>query len=133
MLNLTIRSTSHKQVIDITERINEELGKLAAGGGICHIFVLHTTCCLTTADLDPGADQDLLDAVEHMFPQGRYRHPHDPEHVGEHIMSSLIGASLTVPVNEGVLVLGTWQRIVLVELSGPRERSLLLSYQSDKK
>jgi len=128
MHKLSVHSSKHKEVIDITDEVNEYLKKTKAAKGICHVFVLHTTCCLTTADLDPGTDDDLLDALEKMFPRGNYRHPHDPSHVGEHIMSSLIGASVTVPVENGELVLGTWQRIVLVELSGPRTRNLELTY-----
>ena len=72
----------------------------------------------------------MLEAIEAMFPKGEYRHPHDPSHVGEHIMSSIIGPSVTAPVENGKVVLGTWQEIVLVELSGPRERTLTLQFIS---
>ncbi len=94
---------------------------------MCHLTVLHTTAALTTADLDPGTDLDLLDAFEAMVPKLRYRHPHDPSHVGDHILSALIGTSVTQPVENGRLVLGTWQRIVLVELDGPRTRQVVVS------
>lgn len=88
------------------------------------MFVAHTTCAVTTADLDPGTDLDLLDAVWEMIPKLDYRHPHDPAHVPAHLASSIIGPSVTIPVADGQLVLGTWQRIILVELDGPRERQL---------
>jgi secondary thiamine-phosphate synthase enzyme len=128
MTKFTVKASKNKQVIDVTDKINEILAKLKAKSGICHVFVTHTTCCLTTADLDPGTDEDLLDALEKMFPKGNYRHPHNPGHVGEHIMSSIIGASLSLPVENGALILGTWQRVVLVELSGPRERNLIVEF-----
>ena len=83
---------------------------------------------MTTADLDPGTDEDMLDAFERMIPRLRYRHPHDPGHAPDHILSSLIGASLTIPVEDGKLKLGTWQRIILVELDGPREREISVSF-----
>jgi secondary thiamine-phosphate synthase enzyme len=92
------------------------------------VNVLHTTAALTTADLDPGTDLDMLDAFEAMMPKLRSRHPHNPEHVPEHILSSLIGTALTLPVEEGSLVLGTWQRVILVELDGPRQRELTLHF-----
>ena len=58
----------------------------------------------------------------------RYRHPHNPEHAPDHILSSLIGTTLTLPVEAGSLVLGTWQRVILVELDGPRQRELKLHF-----
>ncbi|MGH7245649.1 MAG: YjbQ family protein, partial [Candidatus Levyibacteriota bacterium] len=86
------------------------------------------TVALTTADLDPGTDLDMLDAFEEMIPKLNYRHPHDPSHVPDHILASVIGPSVSIPVENGELVLGTWQRIVLVELDGPRERNVKISF-----
>ena len=73
----------------------------------------------------------MLDAFEAMIPKLRYRHPHNPAHVPDHILSSLIGASVTQPVESGQLVLGTWQRIILVELDGPREREIVLTFLAE--
>ncbi|HXV78745.1 MAG TPA: secondary thiamine-phosphate synthase enzyme YjbQ [Candidatus Binatia bacterium] len=92
---------------------------------------MHTTAALTIADLDPGTDQDLLDAFQELIPKLHYRHPHDPEHVPDHILSSLIGTSLTMPMAAGKPVLGTWQRIVFLEFDGPRERQLVISIASE--
>jgi secondary thiamine-phosphate synthase enzyme len=128
MKSVSFQTKKKKQVLDITEEIEENLKELKADNGLCHLFVTHTTCCLTTADLDPGTDLDTLEAIEKIFPKGNYRHPHNPAHVGEHIMSSIIGSSLTIPVEDGKLILGTWQRIVLIELSGPRERKIILEF-----
>jgi thiamine phosphate synthase YjbQ (UPF0047 family) len=74
---------------------------------------------LTTADLDPGTDLDLLDAFDAIIPKLNYRHPHDPTHVPDHILSTLIGTSLLLPVKDREPLLGEWQRIVLVECDGP--------------
>jgi secondary thiamine-phosphate synthase enzyme len=123
-MRLRIRTTKDKQVLDITERLNEAVRGENFRQGLCHLFVLHSTAALTTADLDPGTDLDMLDAFTDMIPKRRYRHPHDPAHVGDHILSSLIGPSLIVPVEAGRLLLGTWQRVVLVEFDGPREREI---------
>jgi len=128
MPKIFIKSSRNKQVIDITGTVNGLIRKQGWRDGLCALHVLHTTCALTTADLDPGTDLDMLDAFEEMIPKLKYRHPHDPSHVGEHIMSSIIGSSLTIPIQDGSFILGTWQRVVLVELSGPRERAVLVSH-----
>ncbi len=129
MQHLQVKTHSKREVIDITETIEELLGRQISGkDGFCHLSVLHTTAALATADLDPGTDLDMLDAFEHLIPKLRYRHPHDPSHVPDHILSALIGTSVSVPVERGKLVLGTWQRIVLVELDGPRERKVVVGF-----
>ena len=91
------------------------------------MFVTHTTAALTTADLDPGTDQDYLDAFEKIIPQIDFIHPHDPFHAPDHILSTLIGTSLTLPVEKGQLVLGTWQRVVLIEFNGPKKREIIIN------
>jgi len=128
MERFSVKTNKEKEVVDITDKVNSLLKNLKAENGICHLFTKHTTCCLTTADLDPGTDQDILEAIETMFPKGNYRHPHNPSHVGEHIMSSIIGPSLTIQVENSKLFLGTWQRVVLIELSGPRKREIVLEF-----
>jgi len=133
MNQLNIRTHSKRQVIDITEQVQAELRRdYARESGVCHLLVLHTTAALTTADLDPGTDLDLLDAFEAMVPKLRYRHPHDPSHVPDHILSALIGTSIALIVEEGELVLGTWQRVVLIELDGPRQRKIALAFSASK-
>src|SRR5205085_1425157 len=128
MQKLKIKTHKKKEVLEITETVEKALGKRNSGdSGICHLFVLHTTAALTTADLDPGTDLDMLDAFEAMKPRLRYRHPHDPEHVPDHILSSMIGTSISIPFEHSRFVLGTWQRVILVELDGPRDRELVLS------
>lgn len=117
-------NTQARQVLDITNQIQSlvEPDKTAV-----NVYACHTTCSVTTADLDPGTDLDLLDAIEEMIPKLNYRHPHDPSHVWTHIASSIIGSSVTIPIKDNQLCLGTWQRIVLVELDGPRKRRVMLS------
>lgn len=127
MINLTIRTEYKRQIIDITDLVNQEVGKQNIQNGLVNLFLIHTTAALTTADLDPGTDQDYLDAFEKMLPKLDYRHPHDPSHMPDHIFSTLIGTSLTLPLENGKLVLGTWQRVVLIEFDGPRERQIVIS------
>ncbi len=130
MQRLSVKTRKKREVVDITGLV-EELISEAKQTGTCSVFVLHTTAALTTADLDPGTDLDLLDAFEAMVPKLRYRHPHNPAHVGDHILSAMIGTSVSVPVENGRLLLGTWQRIILLEFDGPRERELAISVSGE--
>lgn len=128
MKKLTFKTCKKREVCDITDDIQSQITSVhSQTTGICHLTILHTTAALTTADLDPGTDLDMLDAFEAMVPKLRYRHPHNPAHVPDHILSALIGTSVTVPVQQGLLLLGTWQRIVLIELDGPREREVVVT------
>ncbi|HEX4006054.1 MAG TPA: secondary thiamine-phosphate synthase enzyme YjbQ [Acidobacteriaceae bacterium] len=124
-MRLTLATHRKREILDITDEVAAFLPKES---GICCLNILHTTAALATADLDPGTDLDMLDAFEAMIPKLRYRHPHNPAHVPDHILSSLIGTGITLPVEAGSLVLGSWQRVVLVELDGPRARELTLQF-----
>jgi secondary thiamine-phosphate synthase enzyme len=121
----TVPTHSKREILDITDQISALLPRAT---GVACVNILHTTAALTTADLDSGTDLDMLDAFEAMMPKLRYRHPHDPAHVPDHILSSLIGSGLPLPVEDGSLILGTWQRVILVELDGPRPRELTLQF-----
>jgi secondary thiamine-phosphate synthase enzyme len=126
MKRFTVKTRKKKEVVDITDLVASQLAETPPSG-VCHLFLLHTTAAVTTADLDPGTDLDMLDAFEAMIPKLRYRHPHNPAHVGDHIMSAAIGISVSLPFEHKKLVLGTWQRVVLIELDGPRDRELALT------
>lgn len=123
MKRLSIETRKKREVVDITDRVEAVL----RNSGICNLLVLHTTAALTTADLDPGTDLDMIDAFEAMMPKLKYRHPHNPEHVPDHIFSALIGTSVVLPFEDRHLILGTWQRVVLIELDGPRKREIAVT------
>lgn len=125
MSSFSVSSKIEKEVVDLTNQLNSIVTGLDTKDGVLFLFVKHTTCSLGVADLDPGTDKDYLEAIEKMFPKGNYRHPHDPPHVGDHIMSSIIGPSVVLPIKNGSLDLGTWQSVVLVELNGPRDREIV--------
>jgi secondary thiamine-phosphate synthase enzyme len=99
----------------------------ANDSGVAQVFVLHTTCALSTADLDPGTDLDLLDLLEAITPDIQWRHPHNPQHTPAHLLSTIIGPGVSIPFADRQLLIGMWQRIVLIELDGPRERNLFVT------
>lgn len=125
-MKFSVQTNKSKEVLDITNLVEEKLSEFGVEEGVCHLFLLHTTAALTTADLDPGTDLDMLDAFDKIIPRLKYRHPHNPDHVPDHILSSLIGTSLTIPFENVELMLGTWQRVILIEFDGPRERNIVI-------
>lgn len=129
MLEKNITTNHPKEVVDLTDELNSLLAD-REDDGLLYIHALHTTVALSVADLDPGAEEDMLEAFYKMIPKLNFRHPHNPAHMPDHILSALIGNSLTWPVQAGRLSLGTWQRVVLFEFNGPRARKLLMNFQS---
>lgn len=129
MKKITINTNKSQEVVDITNEIEKELPEF---DGVCNIFILHTTAAITTADLDPGTDQDMLDAYKGMLPDLDYRHPHDPSHVKDHIEATALGPNILVPFKNKKLQLGTWQKVVLFEFNGPRKRTIILNFLKDE-
>jgi secondary thiamine-phosphate synthase enzyme len=127
MHRLTIGTHEKKQVVDITREVNAVIADSGISAGVVTVTCLHTTAAISTGDLDPGTDLDMLDAFTALIPDLDYRHPHDPAHAPDHIISTLIGPSVSLPFEGGRLVLGTWQRVLLFEFDGPRSRSVAVT------
>jgi secondary thiamine-phosphate synthase enzyme len=123
-MRLQISTHKKHEIIDITDQIQQQLPNQ---NGLINVFVAHTTAAITTADLDPGTDEDFLDFLKSLVPDLNWRHPHNPAHAPDHLLSSVIGPEVNVPLQNGKLQLGTWQRIVLVELDGPRQRNIQIT------
>ena len=121
---LQVATTRAKEAVDLTERVNDAIAAAGIQEGLCVLFVAHTTAALTTGEGGEGTEEDLLEVVEQVIPRIRFRHAHNPSHAWSHMASSLLGPSLTLPVSQGRLILGTWQSILLIELDGPRRRDI---------
>lgn len=121
---LRVSTNTRKQVIDLTDSVNALVRKAKMQQGLCSLFLTHTTAGLTTGEVGEGTEDDLLDVVEQMVPTIKFRHAHNPAHAWSHMASSVMGASLSIPVSSGRLVLGTWQSVLLVELDGPKQREV---------
>ncbi|MCA9454036.1 MAG: YjbQ family protein [Nitrospiraceae bacterium] len=115
-----------KDIVDLTPKLNRIIKKRDFQNGLCHVFLIHTTAALTTGEIGEGTEEDFLEVAEKIIPRINFRHAHDPSHAWSHMAASLIGASLTLPVMDGELRLGTWQSVLLIELDGPRERQLVV-------
>lgn len=123
-MKFAVKTNKKDEVIDITDKINDLIRKSGKKNGVIILNLMHTTCALTTADLDPGTDEDILEALRKMLPKISYRHPHDPKHTPDHILSSIIGTSLSLIFENSKLLLGDWQKVILIEFNGPRERKI---------
>ncbi|MGD9730172.1 MAG: secondary thiamine-phosphate synthase enzyme YjbQ [Nitrospiraceae bacterium] len=121
---MQVATTRAKEAVDLTDRVTDAIAAAGIQEGLCVLFVAHTTAALTTGEVGEGTEEDLLEVVEQVIPRIRFRHAHNPSHAWSHMASSLLGPSLSIPVAQGRLTLGTWQSILLIELDGPRRRDV---------
>ncbi|HEY6332082.1 MAG TPA: secondary thiamine-phosphate synthase enzyme YjbQ [Blastocatellia bacterium] len=124
---ITISSKRNKQVLDITSKAEQVLSRSGVTEGLCNVFVMHTTAAITTGEAIEGTDEDLMEVLERLIPDIDFRHAHDPSHAPDHMISSILGPGVTVPISNGRLQLGTWQRILFVECNGPRDRECIVT------
>lgn len=124
---LSVNTSKKKEIIDLTKEIEKILQSHEKEVGVCTVFVMHTTACITTGEIGEGTGDDLLEVAEKIIPKINFRHAHDPSHARTHMASSLIGPSLTIPFKDKKLLTGTWQSVLLIELDGPRERNVVIS------
>jgi secondary thiamine-phosphate synthase enzyme len=121
--------SSRRRTVDLTEEVREFCA--SHQDGLCNVFVPHATAGVAIIETGAGSDDDLVDTLENLLPRDdRYRHAHgSPGHGADHVLPALIAPSITVPVQGGEPLLGTWQSIVLVDLNrdNPR-RSVRLSF-----
>lgn len=118
-----VRTSEREQIVIITAEVDAALKKLDAAEGICTIVVPHTTCAISVNEnADPEVPRDLVKALRAMVPRVDFRHGEGNSDA--HLLSMLIGCSLSWPYRNGKLVLGTWQGVYFVELDGPRERKV---------
>jgi len=125
MTELHIRSGEKRELVDITDRLRRLVVESGVQRGMCHLFVPHTTAGLTlNENWDPTVGRDILSALERIVPPGPYQHREGNSPA--HIMASLTGSEATLFIEDGRLVLGTWQGVFLAEFDGPRSRRLLI-------
>ncbi len=116
---LQVKSRGNNDVINITDSVAQAVGKSGIKDGIVTVFVVGSTAGITTTEYEPGlADYDLEAAFEKIAPKNaRYEHEetwHD-DNGHAHVRASLLGPSITVPIVEGRMTLGTWQQIILID------------------
>lgn len=124
MHTLSVRTTSRMEMADITAGIQELVRASGMEAGVCHVFVAHTTAGLTiNENADPHVQADILMVLNKII-SDREAYRHLEGNSPAHLKASLMGPQLTVLVEQGRLVLGTWQGIFLCEFDGPRTRKV---------
>ena len=124
MQRITVESKTREEMIEISD-VQEYVPK--NGAGICVLFTKHTTCGLTiNENADPDVKSDMLGFLQRLIPQYEPSFKHFEHNSDAHIKSSLVGSSVTIPFEDGKLLLGRWQGIYLCEFDGPRERKVIV-------
>jgi secondary thiamine-phosphate synthase enzyme len=123
--------TTRRRHVDLTADVQRFCA--AHADGLCNVFVPHATAGVAIFETGAGSDDDLVDTLERLLPRDdRYRHSHgSPGHGADHVLPAIVSPSVTLPVQGGRVLLGTWQSVVLVDLNrdNPR-RSVRLSFVS---
>ena len=125
----SVQSRRKIEILDITNRVNEVVGHSEIKNGLISIWVPHTTAAIAVNEHDPDLWEDILATMERLVPiKGDYRHnakygwiPSE-QNAHAHILNCLIKPSVTLPLENGRILLGTWQSILFIEMDGPQTR-----------
>ena len=128
MKQFTIRTGTRSEMIDITQQVRDALQDARIENGLCYVFVPHTTAGITiNENADNDVQKDILAELDKVIPlNDHYRHSEGNS--AAHIKSSIMGASVVVPIEKNQLVLGTWQSVFLCEFDGPRSRRFMVKF-----
>jgi len=123
---LTVSTQDRYQLTDITDKIEEIVRKSEVKGGLCSVFVPHSTAAIILTENEKGLLDDWLLVLKKLVSGFDFKHNCIDDNAGSHILSGLLGQGKTLAIEDGKLVRGTWQQIFLVELDGPRERKITI-------
>ena len=128
-----IKTQRRSQMINITNHAQQFLEKSGITQGLLTVFVPHTTAGVTiNENADPDVVHDVLESLERIAPWQQDFYQHNEKNSAAHVKSSLMGCSLSVPIKDGRMVLGTWQAIYFCEFDGPRSRRCYLNVTGER-
>jgi secondary thiamine-phosphate synthase enzyme len=126
-----VTTNARTEFIDITQEIQKLVSESNVSSGVCSIHVPHTTAALTiNENADPDVVKDMIKALNKIVPFDDH-YAHGEGNSAAHIKSSMLGVSQAILVEDGQLVLGTWQGIYFCEFDGPRDRKVLVKVRKD--
>jgi secondary thiamine-phosphate synthase enzyme len=132
---LTIRTSGHRDMHDITEAVQEIVAQSGVSTGTAHVFNIGSTASIGTIEFEPGLQRDLPEILDRLMPPSRDYGHEQTWHDGNghsHLQATVLGPSLTVPIAGGRLVLGTWQQIFHLECDvKPRQREIVVTVSGD--
>jgi len=122
--SFSVKTGARSEMVDITASVQKEISKAGVADGICMVYVPHTTAGVTINEgADPAVCRDIIGKLDDLVPPNAgYRHMEG--NADSHIKASLMGSTVSVLVENGRLVLGTWQKIFFCEFDGPRSRKV---------
>ncbi len=129
-MNCSVKTNARVEFVDITSMIQKKVSDEGIKDGICVIYVPHTTAGITINEgADPSVCRDIMDRLSDLVPHdGGYRHIEGNS--DSHIKASVMGSSVTVIIENGKIMLGTWQGIFFCEFDGPRSRKVYMKILS---
>lgn len=131
---LSVKSKEDIDIIDITGKVEKELGLSGMKEGVVTVFVNGSTASVSTMEFEPNLVKDVKKVMERLAPDGDYEHHKTwgDRNGKSHCRATLMGPSVTIPFKDGRLLLGRWQQLVLLDFDVPaRERSLILTFIGD--
>ncbi|HUV80545.1 MAG TPA: secondary thiamine-phosphate synthase enzyme YjbQ [Candidatus Bathyarchaeia archaeon] len=128
MERIEIRTEESTELIDITREVKEIVSRKNVDSGVCVIFTKHTTTGVIINENEAGLKSDILKLLNELIPRGKgYMHDRIDNNANAHLRAVVLGSSVTIPIEKGVLALGTWQSILFVECDGPRRREVCVA------
>lgn len=126
---LKFLTKGYYDILDITEEIKKEVKKSKINNGLIFLFLEHNTAALLIQEYDETIFEDMKNILEKVFPlNGKYKHSHEGNiNATAHLKNLILSQNLSIPIKNGEIVLGTWQRIILVELFESRERKVYIT------
>lgn len=122
-MEITLKTTKRVEIIDITS----EVEKYIDGGDLAVVYTPHTTTSVVINEGESGLLEDILEFMEKLVPFGKgYKHDRIDSNADAHLKATILGNSVVIPIENGRLALGTWQRILFVEFDGPRTRRVVV-------
>ncbi|MDI9645390.1 MAG: secondary thiamine-phosphate synthase enzyme YjbQ [Archaeoglobales archaeon] len=119
---IEIETKKRVEVIDITEEVEKR-----ARGDAMIVYTPHTTAAIIINEAEDGLMEDIIEILNKLAPEnGKYKHNRIDNNADAHLKASLLGNSVIVPVSNGKILLGTWQRILFLEFDGPRRRKVII-------
>jgi len=124
---IEVKTSKRVEIIDITDEVRKVVEKSDVKEGITVVYTTHTTTAIIINENESRLKEDILNILEKLIPTGAgYKHDEIDNNADAHLRAILLGNSVVIPIENGRLCLGTWQRIMFIELDGPRSRRVLV-------
>lgn len=121
---INVRTRARTETLDITDQVDEFLGKAGVQSGMLLVFCPHATCGIYLNENESGLRQDVLQLLRRLTEGTSYQHDQIDDNAAAHLASVLVGHSACLPLSGGRRLTGTWQQVFLLELDGPRTRTV---------